>query len=110
MPKKYRLSRTDFLRMRGFRRLHGALFSLSWGMLPDRPVSGAACVVSAKTAGSAAVRNGIKRRCRNALLCILKDAHAPIILVLHAKKPSATASSRQMSAEIEDLYRRATMR
>jgi ribonuclease P protein component len=107
MPAKYRLSRTDFSRMRGFKRVHGTLFSLSFGSIPERAVPGAACVVSAKTAARATVRNGIKRRCRVALSPIMRTLKSPLILVVVAKKPAADASSAEVREELLILLRKA---
>ncbi|OHB18826.1 MAG: hypothetical protein A2854_03125 [Parcubacteria group bacterium RIFCSPHIGHO2_01_FULL_56_18] len=107
MPAKYRLSRTDFTRMRGFKRVHGTLFSLSFGSIPERAVPGAACVVSAKTAARATTRNGIKRRCRAALLPVMRDLKSPFVLVVIAKKSAAGASAADVREEISLLARKA---
>lgn len=107
MPAKYRLSRTDFTRMRGFKRVHGTLFSLSFGSIPERIVPGAACVVSAKTAARAAVRNRIKRRCRAAFAPIMRELKSPLVFVVVAKKPAVDASSTEICEEISSLMRKA---
>jgi len=107
MPRKYRLSRADFKHMRAFKRLHGTLFSLSFGIIPDRAAPGGACVVSTKTASRAVERNLIKRRCRAGLLTTLRASKAPIVLVWHAKRPASKASSREIQDEMMTLSRRA---
>lgn len=107
MPAKYRLSRTDFTRMRGFKRVHGTLFSLSFGSIPERVIPGAACVVSAKTAARATVRNEIKRRCRTALAPIMRELKSPLVLVFVAKKLAAAASSAEVREELSSLLRKA---
>ena len=107
MPSQYRLSRNDFTRMRGFKRVHGTLFSLSFGTLPDRVIPGAACVVSAKAAPRAVVRNRIKRRVRAVLGPLVRTLKVPFVLVVIAKKPSADASSAQSRDEILLLLRKA---
>lgn len=93
--------------MRGFKRVHGTLFSLSFGSIPERAIPGAACIVSAKTAAQAVVRNGIKRRCRAALAPIMTGLKSPIIVVLMAKKTAAGASSAETREEIVFLLRKA---
>lgn len=107
MPAQYRLSRVEFARMQGFKRLSGTLFSLSWGVLDGRQTPGGACVISAKTAPRANVRNTVKRRCRTVLLPVLKELKEPIVFVCHAKKGVATASMREIRADITGLIRRA---
>lgn len=107
MPAKYRLSRAEFARMRGFKRIPGAFFSLSYGFLPERSALGVACVVSAKTASHATVRNRIKRRTRAVLHTLLKHVPAPHILVFHAKKPASGASSQELVEDIRSLLKKA---
>jgi ribonuclease P protein component len=107
MPAHYRLSRNDFTRMRGFKRVHGTLFSLSFGTLPERSVPGAACVVSAKVAPRAVARNRIKRRVRAILGPLMSNLPSPLILVLIAKKPAADASPAESREEVILLLRKA---
>ncbi len=107
MPAIYRLSRADFARMRTFKRIPGTFFSLSWGVLEGRLNPGGACVISAKTAPRANVRNTVKRRCRAALLPILQTLKEPTVIVLHAKKGVGEASMSEIKAEIEKLVLRA---
>lgn len=106
MPALYRLSRSDFTRMRGFKRVHGTLFSLSFGMLPDRSKPGFACVVSAKTAPRANRRNLIKRRVRAAMQGILSQLPPGATLVFYAKKPAVSADSDAIRAEVCALARK----
>lgn len=107
MPSRFRLTRADFAGMRGFKRLHGRFFSLSFGELPGRG-PGAACVVSKKVAARAVERNRIKRRCRS-VLGRLMHAASPVF-VLIAKKGAGEASFADVSADIESLIARATER
>lgn len=93
--------------MRGFKRVHDTLFSLSFGLIPERTVPGAACVVSAKTAARATTRNGIKRRCRAVLAPLMRELKSPLVLVVVAKKPAAHASSAEVREEITSLMRKA---
>ncbi|OGG58544.1 hypothetical protein A2765_02340 [Candidatus Kaiserbacteria bacterium RIFCSPHIGHO2_01_FULL_56_24] len=93
--------------MRGFRRLSGTLFSLSYGLIPRRTTPGGACVVSAKAVPRAVARNRIKRRCRSILLGMLRDADSPLVLVWHAKKGAAKASFAEIEAEMLALSRTA---
>ena len=106
MPSQYRLSRADFKSMRGFKRLHGRLFSLSYGTIPGR-AAGAACVVSSKVASRAVDRNKIRRRSRGVLVAILRDVKKPIILVVIAKKDTRTANAQETAMDIRDLCTRA---
>lgn len=103
MPAKYTLSRTDFTRMRGFKRLHGSLFSLSYGSLSGRMHPGAACVVSAKVAPKAVTRNVIKRRVRAALTPLLPLWKPSSVVVFHARKPAATADQKEIREEIQGM-------
>ncbi len=107
MPAKYRLSRNDFTRMRGFKRVHGTLFSLSFGTLPERPFPGAACVVAAKTAPKAAARNRIKRQCRAALAPLMRRLPASFVVVFLAKKPAVDATARDVRLEVASLMGKA---
>lgn len=106
MPASYRLSRTDFTRMRGFMRVHGTLFSLSFGTLPERKSPGFACVVSAKTAPRANARNRIKRQVREAMRGAVSRLPQGTILVFHAKKPATGADAASIRAEIFALARK----
>jgi ribonuclease P protein component len=106
MPAKYRLSRTDFTRMRGFKRVHGTLFSLSFGAIAERALPGVACVVSAKTASKAATRNRIKRVCRAALAPLMLRLPSPSVLVFVAKKPATAATAEELRSEIASLVRK----
>lgn len=100
MPAKYRLSRADFTRMRGFKRVHGTLFSLSFGVLPDRDRPGFACVVSTKVAARAHARNLIRRRARSAIQSALPRLSPGVVLVFYAKKPAVGADAAAVRAEI----------
>lgn len=110
MPAAYRLTRADFARMRGFKRLSGALFSLSWGVVEGRSGPAGACVISAKTAPRANTRNTVKRRCRSVLVPILESLKEPWVMVLHAKKGAASAGMDEIRAEILELIRRTSIR
>ncbi|HWO07721.1 MAG TPA: ribonuclease P protein component [Candidatus Paceibacterota bacterium] len=107
MPKHNHLSRTDFKQMRGFKRLHGRLFSLAFGMIPGRDTQGAACVVSKKVASKAARRNSVKRRCRAVLSAVLKKMPVPFTVVCVAKQGAAAASFTEIRSDIEGLVARA---
>ncbi|MBL8158264.1 ribonuclease P protein component [bacterium] len=106
MPAHYRLSRADFTRMRGFKRVHGTLFSLSFGTLPDRSSPGFACVVSAKIAPRANTRNLIKRRARAAVQRALPRLSPGVALVFYAKKPATEADAARIRSEIFALARK----
>ena len=89
--------------MRGFKRLHGTLFSYSYGSITGRAVPGAACVVSKKAAASAVTRNRIKRRARGPLLQLIKGTSKPLIMIAAAKKGAATAEAADITKEILGL-------
>lgn len=93
--------------MRGFKRVHGTLFSLSYGMIPERMCAGAACIVSAKIAPRATMRNKIKRRCRAALVPLMQGARSPIVLVFSAKKSASDATFVEVRAEVASLAQKA---
>ena len=105
MPAKFRIPRADFKRMRGFKRLHGRFFSLSYGELPGRTAPGAATVVSKGVAARAVKRNLIKRRARSVLAKCLKNA-GPIAYVLIAKKGADSATFPAIQADIQELVAR----
>lgn len=109
MPPKYRLSRADFTRMRGFRRIQGRFSSLSYGTLPGRTHAGAAIVVSKKAAAHAVDRNRIKRRSRAIFSRFLRDIPAPVVLVAVAKRGAAEAEFDEFSKDLENLISRATL-
>lgn len=107
MPRSASLTRADFARMKGFKRLMGAFFSLSWGKIEGRTTPASACVISAKTAPRAVVRNRIKRRCRATMAPLISRMDEPWILVWHAKKGAVHASNEEMKREIQELMSRA---
>lgn len=112
MPRKQGLTRSDFKRMgsAGFRREHGALLSLSSGILPGAGIGPKiTCVVSKKTAARAVDRNLIKRRCRAAARACLegKTAAQKFALVFYAKRASRGAPYAAVKEEIERLIGKA---
>ncbi len=106
MPHLYRISRSEFQDMRGFKRLNGSLFTLSWGSLPGRTTPGGACIVSSKVAPRAVDRNKIKRRCRSILAQILAKSPAGKLYIMVAKKAALDASYREVQKEIASLIAR----
>ncbi len=109
MPARLRLSRADFSRMRGFRRLQGGLFSLSYGVISERIGAGVAVVVSKKVAADAVDRNRIKRRSRAILGRIVPSLSPARVFVAVAKKGAATASFDDFALDLENLLQRATL-
>lgn len=107
MPGRYRVSRADFAKMRGFRRLSGALFTLSFGEVLGRRTPGAAVVVSKKVAAKAVARNTIKRRARAVLTGELKGNDSPTVFVLIAKKEAHKALFSAVQADIRALVAKA---
>jgi ribonuclease P protein component len=112
MPKKYRLSRADFIALprANSRRLHGAYFSLT--VTPLSPESGVktACVVSKKTAARAADRNKIERRCRESLRPILARINTPAALIFYGKREAVQASFGDIQKDINALLERSGLR
>ena len=104
MPRKLRLSRADFAHSRGFKRVHGTLFSLSVGTIPNRG-AGSACVVSTKVAKTAPKRNRLKRRVRSILFPLLKGETRVFIFI--AKKGAADASFADIRSDVEMLLKKA---
>jgi ribonuclease P protein component len=88
MPRKFSLSRADFAKTRGFRRLAGASLSVSYGQIPARPLPGGAIVVSKKVAKSAVTRNRLKRTLRPILLAYLRTGAASAIVTVRKDVPS----------------------
>ncbi|MBI5457613.1 ribonuclease P protein component [Candidatus Kaiserbacteria bacterium] len=106
MPKKYRLSRADWLRLpRPVQRIHGSYFSLS--AVPFPPLGGprVALVVSKKIAKRAVDRNKIERRCREALRPLITKMRKPAALILHAKREAREASYAEVALDIGKLLR-----
>lgn len=107
MPAKYRLTRADFKNMRGFRRLQGRFFSLSFGTIHSRATGGAACIVSSKVAAKAVTRNRIKRRCREAMRELVSNRALNTVFVVVAKKGASTATAAETAADLHNLFARA---
>ena len=102
MPKKNRLTHAEFSPRSGTRRLHGALFSLSYSPLPAGATK-VSCVVSKKVALKAHDRNLLKRRCREVLRLRLQTLKKPYALVLQTKKQAHGASFKQIREDIGKL-------
>lgn len=98
MPRKQSLSRADFSKTRGFRRLAGAALSVSFGTIPGRTSPGGAIVVAKKVAKSAVVRNRIKRVLRPLLSAFLRE-DAPSVIVTVRKN----VLPRDLRDELEKL-------
>lgn len=107
MPSQYRLSRADFSRMRGFRRINGRFFTLSYGTIPDRTRAGGAIVVSKKVAADAVDRNRIKRRSRAVLGKVLPKIGRAMVVVFIAKKGAREAEFDESARDLESLIERA---
>ncbi|OGG91940.1 ribonuclease P protein component [Candidatus Kaiserbacteria bacterium RIFCSPLOWO2_12_FULL_53_8] len=109
MPKKYRLSRSDFLGLdrKRSRRVHGTCFSLTIAPLPEGERAKAAVVVPKKMAARAVDRNRIERRVREALRPLLARLQSPTVLVFHAKREAAEASFADTKKDIKTLLGRA---
>ncbi len=109
MPKKYRLSHADFVRLPrgGTRRVSGTYFSLTVYPLVGSEAPKMASVVSKKIAARAVDRNRIERQCREALRAHLRRIKEPVALVFHGKREAASASFRETKKDIEALLVRA---
>jgi len=108
MPKKYRLSRADFLRLprSKARRVHGTYFSLTIYPLLGAQGPKMACVVSKKVAARATDRNKVERRCRGVMRPQMVDIKKPCALVFLAKREVVDASYAQISRDIGALITR----
>lgn len=107
MPKKYRLSRADFIRLpRASRRVHGSYFSLTSTLFPALGEPRAACVVSKKIAARAVDRNRIERRCREVLRPLMKNIKQPFALIFHAKREAVGATFVEIQRDILKLLER----
>ena len=111
MPKKYRLSRTDFTKLADLRskRVHGAHFSLAITPLPAGSGVKAACVVSKKVSPRAVDRNRIERRCREALRPLLPSLHSDVALVFSAKREAKETISSEIAHDVKALLGRAEL-
>jgi len=107
MPKRYRVSQVEFKLMRGFRRLAGVYFSLSYGRIPGRSNPGGAIVVSSKAVAGAVARNNLRRRSRAILVDLLKESKSGAVFVLHARKGAGTSRTEDLRADISDVMARA---
>jgi ribonuclease P protein component len=110
MPKRQRLSRADFTSLSAAkqRRFFGTCFSLSVASLPGsvaHNVEGpkCACVVSKKVAKSAAERNLIKRRCREALRPASSKLASSLSLIFYAKREARGASYAMLAEDVKRL-------
>ncbi len=111
MPKKYRLSRADFLRRarEKVKRVHGTYFSLTVAPTSDAEGTKASCVVSKKIAAHAVDRNRIKRRCRESFRPILPHIREPSAVIFYAKREVAKASFDEIRRDITRLIEKAAL-
>ncbi|MEK7133768.1 MAG: ribonuclease P protein component [Patescibacteria group bacterium] len=109
MPKKYRLSHADFVRLSRAksRRVHGAYFFLTITTLPSSSGPKMASVVSKKVAARAVDRNKIERYCRESLRSHMARIRRPTALVFHAKREATKASFPEIRKDIDGLLARA---
>jgi len=107
MPKKYRLSRTDFMRLpKPARRIHGTFFSLTVTPFPLLGGPRAACVVSKKVSVRSVDRNRIERLCREILRSELARMKEPTAFIFFAKRESVSASLKDIRQDIQKLFGR----
>ena len=108
MPKKYRLSRADFLRLpKTGVRMHGSCFALAVTPLPGGKGPKTACVVSKKMIAHAADRNRVQRRCREIVRSHISRIHQPLALVFYGKRSAATASFADTKKDVAALLTQA---
>jgi len=101
MPRNRSLSRADFAKTKGFRRLPGVFLSIGYGVIPGATASKGALVVSKKVAKRAVERNRIKRAIRPLLgRAVLRT---DLSLIVTVRK---SALSRDLRAEFEALLRK----
>lgn len=106
MPKKYRLSRADFIRLpRPARRIHGDFFSLTVTPFPALEGPRAACVVSKKVSARSVDRNRIERFCRESLRPHLSQMKKSAAFIFYAKREARDASHADVAKDIGKLLR-----
>lgn len=103
MPHVYRLSRHDFDTLLIQGRTRGRLFSVAMGSISGRGIPGGACIISKKVAREAVVRNGVKRKVRQALAPLLSTMTTPSVFVCTAHREAAHASFEEIQSEISRL-------
>ncbi|MDO8576346.1 MAG: ribonuclease P protein component [bacterium] len=107
MPKKYRLSRADFIRLpKAARRVHGAYFSLTVTSSPLFGGPRVACVVSKKISARSVDRNRIERICRESLRPELARLKEPAALIFFAKREAVSATFGEIQRDILKLLER----
>lgn len=106
MPRRLRLTWLDFKHLRGLRRVASEHFTLSFGTIQGRTVSGGACIVSKKSASRAVDRAAIKRRARPLLVDVLSGQKSPLIVVVTAKKGAGTLTPKAFRAELHALLQK----
>ena len=121
MPKKHRISHSDFKLTANsrMRRERGEYFAVSHGPLSDSTSSNLqiACIVSKKTTARAVDRNLIKRRFRSVARNFLADPvrstasnggeiKKPKALIFYANKNAKTASFAEIKRDVEKLIRK----
>jgi ribonuclease P protein component len=104
MPKKQRISRSDFASLpKKARRNAGNYFSVSVSELPASSKVRATCVISKKVIQKAHDRNLVKRRCREAVRPLLPSITRPLALVFYAKKSARDASFAEIKDDIASM-------
>lgn len=109
MPKKYRLSHADLVKISRLKseRTHGLSFSLTITRFPEGGGPKMACVVSKKIAARAVDRNKIQRRCREIVRPHIEHTNQALALVFYAKRGAAAASFVDTEKDIQGLLARA---
>jgi len=118
MPKRQRLSRADFssINVAQSGRFYGTYFSLSVSSRSKDVMSAESkfsCVVSKKAAKKAVDRNGIKRRCREAVRKTTKSTGehtAPFSFVFYAKKEAMKVSYAEIEKDVRQLLTQVSSR
>lgn len=103
MPPTRRLKGPDLRRIKGARRIHGVLFSLS--LSPREDGAKATITVSKKVSPKAVERNRVKRRARAALSPLMKQL-PPGAYVFSARPPAREASFAAIREDIAALARK----
>lgn len=107
MPRKHRLTHSDFADLRGVTRYQGTLFSLVVGTIPRRKYAGSACVVSSKIARRAVDRYRVRRRVRALITPLMTHIPEGAVLIWYAKKPSIKATFDDLKRDIHSLAAKA---
>ena len=103
LPKKYRISKEFFKKLRRAVNLYSTLHSLSLYPLPFGNHSKVSCVVSRKISTNAVVRNRIRRRVYAALHPFLLRFKIPTAVIVYPKHAVVSVTYEESRRDLERL-------